>query len=197
VKLINNNQENTINDTEYLEYLIDLTEKYCEDMTRETGDLECSNFTILDSKITLVDGKKAYQIKYFRTLTDSTGDVVPIINISTEIPNNDHLWIIDAGFHSMMQSDFTGEINSSINSFKIKSDKTSILTGAPKSTETKNDINTQAKDTAKNESSVKPTIPDWIKNNAGWWADGSIDDKSFIEGLQFLIKEGTLKVSNN
>jgi hypothetical protein len=34
-----------------------------------------------------------------------------------------------------------------------------------------------------------PKIPAWIKNNAGWWADGSIDDNSFIQGIQFLIKE--------
>ena len=66
----------------------------------------------------------------------------------------------------MILSDFTGEIDSSINSFKIKSDKTSIPTSAPKSTETKNDTNTLAKDTTKNESSVKPTMPRWIKNNA-------------------------------
>jgi hypothetical protein len=32
-------------------------------------------------------------------------------------------------------------------------------------------------------------IPDWIKNNAGWWADGSIDDKSFVQGIQFLIQK--------
>ena len=37
-------------------------------------------------------------------------------------------------------------------------------------------------------------IPSWIKNNAGWWADGSIDDDAFVQGLQFLIKEGILKV---
>ncbi len=37
-------------------------------------------------------------------------------------------------------------------------------------------------------------IPDWIKNNAGWWADGSIDDSSFIQGIQFLIKEDILKI---
>jgi hypothetical protein len=36
------------------------------------------------------------------------------------------------------------------------------------------------------------TIPDWIKKNAGWWADGSIDDDSFIQGIQFLIKEGLI-----
>ena len=37
-------------------------------------------------------------------------------------------------------------------------------------------------------------IPDWIKNNAGWWADGLIDDSSFVEGIQFLIKEGLMKI---
>ncbi len=37
-------------------------------------------------------------------------------------------------------------------------------------------------------------IPDWIKNNAGWWADGQIDDNSFVEGIQFLIKEGFMQI---
>ena len=39
-------------------------------------------------------------------------------------------------------------------------------------------------------------IPSWIKNNAGWWADNTIDDDSFIQGIQFLIKEGILQVQN-
>ena len=37
-------------------------------------------------------------------------------------------------------------------------------------------------------------IPSWIKNNAGWWADGLIDDVSFIGGVQFLIEKGFVKV---
>lgn len=37
-------------------------------------------------------------------------------------------------------------------------------------------------------------IPDWIKNNAGWWAAGDIDDSSFVQGIQFLIKEGFMKL---
>jgi len=41
---------------------------------------------------------------------------------------------------------------------------------------------------------VTPTIPSWIKNNAGWWADGTIDDQSFIQGIQFLVKENILKI---
>ena len=39
------------------------------------------------------------------------------------------------------------------------------------------------------------SIPDWIKNNAGWWADGQIDDSSFVSGLQWLISNGIMKIS--
>jgi hypothetical protein len=37
-------------------------------------------------------------------------------------------------------------------------------------------------------------IPDWIRNNAKWWADGSITDQDYIKGLQYLISQGILKV---
>ena len=40
------------------------------------------------------------------------------------------------------------------------------------------------------------SIPSWIKNNAGWWADGSIDDDSFVQGIQFLVQEGFMKITN-
>jgi len=39
-------------------------------------------------------------------------------------------------------------------------------------------------------------IPSWIKNNAGWWADGTIDDNSFVQGVQYLIKNNILIVSS-
>ena len=35
-------------------------------------------------------------------------------------------------------------------------------------------------------------IPRWIKNNAGWWADGQIPDSAFLQGIQYLIKEGIM-----
>ena len=40
-------------------------------------------------------------------------------------------------------------------------------------------------------------IPDWIKNNAGWWADGQINDDTFVQGIQFLIKAGIIVVNDN
>ena len=40
----------------------------------------------------------------------------------------------------------------------------------------------------------KEAIPNWIRNNAKWWADGTIGDSDFVSGIQFLIKEGILKI---
>lgn len=38
------------------------------------------------------------------------------------------------------------------------------------------------------------SIPSWIKNNAGWWADGLIDDASFVSGIQWLISNGVITI---
>ena len=45
----------------------------------------------------------------------------------------------------------------------------------------------------KNES-VDYEIPNWIRDNARWWADGLITDQDYISGLQYLISEGILTV---
>ena len=37
-------------------------------------------------------------------------------------------------------------------------------------------------------------IPTWIKNNAEWWATGTIGDNEFTSGIQFLIKEDIIKI---
>ena len=41
---------------------------------------------------------------------------------------------------------------------------------------------------------VELGIPDWIKNNAAWWAEGNIDDKTFVQGIQFMVKQGIIKI---
>ncbi len=38
------------------------------------------------------------------------------------------------------------------------------------------------------------TIPNWVKNTAGWWADDKIPDSSFIETIEFLIKDEMITV---
>ncbi len=41
---------------------------------------------------------------------------------------------------------------------------------------------------------TKVQIPDWVRNNAGWWAEGNIDDSDFAGGIAFMIKEGIIQV---
>lgn len=55
--------------------------------------------------------------------------------------------------------------------------------GSVKTTETKTETTT-----------TEYEIPDWIRNNAKWWADGLITDQDYIKGLQYLISQGILKV---
>ena len=38
------------------------------------------------------------------------------------------------------------------------------------------------------------TVPSWIKNNAGWWAGGQIDDGSFVSGIQWLILNDVITI---
>jgi hypothetical protein len=37
-------------------------------------------------------------------------------------------------------------------------------------------------------------IPDWVRNNAKWWSNGEIDDKTFANGIQYLIKSEIIKI---
>jgi hypothetical protein len=38
------------------------------------------------------------------------------------------------------------------------------------------------------------TVPDWVKNNAGWWAEDKIHDTTFVSGIQYLISNGIIVV---
>ncbi|MCE2615013.1 MAG: peptidase [Nitrosopumilus sp. (ex Thoosa mismalolli)] len=37
-------------------------------------------------------------------------------------------------------------------------------------------------------------VPGWVKNNAGWWADGTISESEFLTGISFLITDGIIEV---
>ena len=38
------------------------------------------------------------------------------------------------------------------------------------------------------------SIPDWIRNNALWWSEGTITQEDFVSGLEFLIQKDILQV---
>ena len=41
---------------------------------------------------------------------------------------------------------------------------------------------------------IESAVPDWVKNNAKWWSDGTISDSDFATGLEYLIKENVINV---
>ena len=41
------------------------------------------------------------------------------------------------------------------------------------------------------------SLPDWIKTNAGWWAEGAVDDATFLNGIEFLLENGIINVSSD
>lgn len=38
-------------------------------------------------------------------------------------------------------------------------------------------------------------VPEWVKNNAAWWADDLISDDDFLNGIQYLVRTGLIVVS--
>ena len=46
-------------------------------------------------------------------------------------------------------------------------------------------------------SAQEVSIPAWIKNNAGWWANDQIGDETFVNGLEYLIKVGIIVVESS
>jgi hypothetical protein len=40
----------------------------------------------------------------------------------------------------------------------------------------------------------EPKIPDWVKNMALWYGEGTVSEDEFISAIQFLISEGIVKI---
>jgi len=43
-------------------------------------------------------------------------------------------------------------------------------------------------------SAADSAIPEWIKNNAKWWSEGSISETDYIKSLEYLITNGILQI---
>jgi len=107
--------------------------------------------------------------------TGSTGKTGPAKETSSpgEIPGwikNNAKWFADG---SIGESDFTKGIEYMIKEKIMKISKLPDV--KPGASETK--------------------VPDWIKNNAKWWSEGQIDDNSFVQGIQYLVEHGIIRVN--
>lgn len=91
-----------------------------------------------------------------------------------------------------------GTYNTEISSDKVCGDKLCselhFLSRGPSDQQSKFSVGGVIQQSMSGQIIPSDIVPQWIKNNSAWWADDSIDDDSFIQGIQFLIKEGILVV---
>jgi len=43
-------------------------------------------------------------------------------------------------------------------------------------------------------SAASTSVPDWVKNNAKWWSEGSITETDYIKSLEYLITQGIIQI---
>ncbi|HMK33376.1 MAG TPA: hypothetical protein VK431_07135, partial [Nitrosopumilaceae archaeon] len=50
---------------------------------------------------------------------------------------------------------------------------------------------------AKSKSEIQSTVQDesWVKKNAKYWSQGTIDDSTFALGIQYMVQHGIVKIS--
>jgi len=80
-------------------------------------------------------------------------------------------------------------------SIKIKFSFIGLPRAAVGSTGETGSIGMTGKTGPASESSSPGEIPGWIKNNAKWWSEGQIDDNSFVQGIQYLVEHGIIRVN--
>lgn len=44
---------------------------------------------------------------------------------------------------------------------------------------------------------AQSSLPEWVKTNAGWWAEGAVDDATFLNGIEYLVENGIINVSSD
>ena len=104
---------------QYLNDVIELLRGDCKDATFVDWGYTCSNHVIVDSKITEIDDKTAYQITETWTQTLSDGSIFRNLSILTDIPVGNDVWTVDTVNTASEYPNKANTIELIINSFDI------------------------------------------------------------------------------
>ena len=123
-------------------------------------------------------------IRFIYTFRDTT-DLGPI-------RNSDYTFTILQNGKTIFSEDRFAKIGADYSDYTFEEGQTGLtvarfsnISGSGQQTEFAFVVGSQAK---------ASLVPEWVKNNAGWWADGQIPDSAFIDGIEFLIKDGIIIV---
>jgi len=125
-------------------------------------------------------------VKFIYTFRDTT-DLGPI-------RNSDYTMTILQDGKTIFSEDRFAKIGADFTDFTFSEEQTGLtvvrfsnISGSGQQTEFAFVVGGQVKESS---------VPEWVKNNAGWWADGQIPDSAFIDGIEYLIKDGLIVVSS-
>jgi len=172
VKYIENDKLASENQgSNYLGALVDILKEDCIVSSFDYEGFTCTNHSIINSKIIQIDGRQAYQTVETFTETYPDQTYYETTRMLTDIPVGNNVWTLDTTTDSSEYPKFANTIQEMVNSFHIIQISENVST-----------------------ISEKVVLPDWIRNNAKWWAQGAIGDNDFVSGIQYLIKEGIIQI---
>jgi len=58
-----------------------------------------------------------------------------------------------------------------------------------------NPVSAQWTDYNEHDPGITAAIPSWIKNTAGWWAEGNITETEFLRAIEYLIENKIIKIT--
>ena len=138
--------------------------------------LEFAGFSEIDSWSTALADNPAKTLTF---LMEIEGQEILVIQIITIKDDAAYLLVLTTSLQS--KSTYMPIFEKMVDSFEISS--------ASETTE---------KDVPSTELDAEPAestqIPDWVRSNAEWWAQGAIGDSDFVLGIQYLIKEGIMTI---
>jgi|TARA_B100001971_G_scaffold180803_1_gene177217 hypothetical protein len=168
---VKENIDTSATDQQLLDNLKKDEQKLCDSYTLEDNGKICYNLRFLSSDIIDLDnGKKAYAVLY-KTDHEMSADGVSVspkfemIHITSELYDGNYTWhIASVSVESYFENHMYGLVNA-ITSFTLLNISDSDI-----------------------------IIPAWIKNNAGWWASGIIDDNTFVSGIEWLVSNDVIEI---
>ena len=172
-------------DSNILREIIAGEREYCNGYTYQVDGIICYNYKVNDSSVVYTDeNRKAYLIDQQYTKQYSNPDypgeyLMRSFVLETHVGND--VWYIDSEIDGKYVGQYLDKVIKSINSFKLLQGQLPTSTYIP-----------PPAPTPPTESVT--SIPHWVKSNAGWWADGTINDSSFLQGIEYLINEGIIVI---
>ena len=160
-----------------------------------TGKIDVGDAYLNQSPIfTINTDKETYQNNEIIKISGFVNNTYQIMPLTMQIFDSQRNLIFADKTNLLKDKSFSYQLTANNNIFKSTGNyKIKAFYGFP-ATVTDTNFSIVGNSTSTNLAAYH--IPGWIKNNAGLWSTGQISDNDFIQGVEYLIKTGYIKVTD-